>query len=159
MPNHSLLIRSTFQQFWTVRVHVAGKRMAEYEFSSILLGEIWKKRKYVLQEVPFLHYHQMLWISELSLQGQLVISQLEARHRRHHIFKFNTETKTLEAFISILRLRHEYQNFRSWDWDMEIKIFDTDTETETWKSQFSILRLIPESLMILRLLLHRATTF
>ena len=64
---------------------------------------------------------------------------------------------------SILRLRLWKLLFRYWDWDLEIKIFDTDTETETWKSQFSILRLIPESLtilrLILRLLLHRTMKF
>ena len=68
---------------------------------------------------------------------------------------------------SILRLRLWKLLFRywDWDWDLVIKIFDTDTETETWESQFLILRLrlIPESLTILRLILrllpHRTMKF
>ena len=80
---------------------------------------------------------------------------------------FGSDTDDTIFLSSILRLRLWKLLFRywDWDWDLEIKIFDTDTETETWKSQFSILRLrlIPESLtilrLILRLLLHRTMKF
>ena len=35
----------------------------------------------------------------------LDFAQKKSLHRRYHIFKFDTETETLEAFITILRLR------------------------------------------------------
>ena len=80
------------------------------------------------------------WLVQLApLYFDECFAQAHTRHRRYQIFKF--DTKTWEAFILILRLRLGNQKF----------------SIPTWKSQFSILRLIPESLkiLILRLLIGK----
>ena len=89
----------------------------------------------------YLHFQSVryLCLSFLSTgiflyQTAILLKLIQSRHRRYHIFKFDTETETLEAFISILRLRLGNQNFWYRYWDLKVAIFNTETEIDTRKS-------------------------